>query len=274
MKILVITDTAIKRDFLDEVLAQVGELYQRNTNIVPQYIVQDFAYGDYPVEQYWGGYYGISHAWLRAECAKAYKRYEEEIVGVVFAISSENWKLDDPAIVKDKPVWGWNHSNQMSGYGVQQVRIAQVAGHSRKRNLNNSIGTLFHEGMHDHDTFVFVNTGKLIEDIVKVPDWDNSVVHGQHPDYTYIRYKENQDALRAIGPALSEALAKRQELMETKYGLYKQMIQLLIYLRATLAAQRGDLPILPDNQCIHDCKIKQERSGVDTINSYAVQSRY
>jgi hypothetical protein len=229
-------------------------LYDRNADILPEWVYENFDYGDYPIEEYWGGYFGVKHAWLRERCAEIYKRWGEEIDCVMFAIASDNWKLDDPSIVKDKPVWGWNISAQYSTYGVQQVRIAQVKTHTTERNINNSVGTVYHELMHDHDTFTFVNTGKTVEPVVGVPQWDNSVVHGEHPNWQYIRHKENQKALEMIAPLLRDALTKRRELLTMKLGLMRRVIELLQQLRALLAAQRGDIAILPNNQCNHVTK--------------------
>jgi hypothetical protein len=190
-----------------------------------------------------------------------YKRYAEEINNVVFLVASPNWKLDDPNIVGDKRVWGWCHSNHFSGYGVQQVRFAQVAGHTDARNVNNSAGTLYHELMHDHDTFVFVNTGKTVEPIVSVANWDNQVVHGEHSDWIYTRtVDDNKRALQLILPVLKEAVAKRRALFTKRVGLLQQIIalqqQVIVMLRAKIAAERGNLPILENNQCIHYGKVK------------------
>lgn len=255
MKILILTDPSTNKTNLGQITREVGEIYQENCNITVEWVIEDLEYGNYPIEQYWGGYWGIQQQWMRNHCANIYKRYAEEVVGVVFAIPSPLWKLDDPTIVGDKPVWGWNMSNQFSGYGVQQVRIAQNPRHTTERNINNSVGVMYHESMHDHDGFIFVNTGKTVEPVVGVPNWDNACVHGEHPNWEYIRHKENQEALRIIAPLLREALAKRKAVFETKVGLYQQIIalaeQAIMLLRARIAAQRGAIAILPNNQCTH-----------------------
>jgi hypothetical protein len=160
MKILLLKDKTINNTLLGQVQLQVRNVYK---GLDMEFIIEDFDYSNYPIEPYWGGYWGIGISWIRERCASIYKRYAEEIDNVVFLVASPNWKLDDPAIVGDKPVWGWCHSNQFSGYGVQQVRFAQNPRHTGARNVNNSAGTLYHELHHDHDTYVFVNTGKVLE---------------------------------------------------------------------------------------------------------------
>jgi hypothetical protein len=249
MKILLLKDKTINNTLLGQVQLQVGENYKA---LKLDWVIEDFDYSNYPVEPYWGGFWGIQHTWLRQQCANVYKRWAEEIDVVVFLVASPNWNLDDPAIVGDKPVWGWNISNQFSGYGVQQVRFAQNPRHTDARNVNNSAGTLYHELMHDHDTYVFVNTGTTVERTVGVGSWDNACVHGEHPDWAYIRtVQDNRRALDLITPQLIEARNKRKVTFLTKkLDMLQKIQQLVIKLRALQAGVRGDLPILPGNRCI------------------------
>jgi hypothetical protein len=163
VKVLILADKTINHIELGQITREVGDLYQTNADIGITWIYEDFDFTTFPIEQYWGGYWGMRQSWLREQCAKVYKRWAEEIECVVFAVHSDNWVLDRASIVGDKPVWGWNMSAQFSGYGVQQVRVAQVKSHTTQRNINNSVGVLYHEMMHDHDGFVFVNTGKVVE---------------------------------------------------------------------------------------------------------------
>jgi hypothetical protein len=249
MKILLLKDKTINNTLLGQVQLQLSGVYK---GLDMEFVTEEFDYSDYPIAPYWGGYWGVQQAWLREKCADIYKKYAEEVDCVVFLIASPNWKLDDPKIVGDKPVWGWNHSNQFSSYGVQQVRFAQVPTHTDARNVNNSAGTLYHELMHDHDTYMFVNTGEVIEHIVNVPSWDNACVHGEHPDWSYIRtVNDNVRALELIMTRLVEARNKRKVTFLTKkVGLLQQILRLMIQLRALQAGVRGDLPILPNNKCI------------------------
>ena len=76
-------------------------------------------------------------------------------------------------------------------------------------------------------------------------------VHGEHPEWDYIRHKENQRALKAVSTVFREALAKREAHFQLKVGLYKTYIGLLTQLRNVLASQRGDVAILSNNQCYH-----------------------
>ena len=241
MKILLLKDKTINNTLLGQVQLQVKNVYK---GLDMEFVTEDFDYSDYPVEEYWGGYWGIEKPWLRARCAEIYKRYAEEIDCVVFLIASTNWNL--------KGVWGWNISNQYSTYGVQQVRFAQVPNHTDQRNVNNSAGTLYHELHHDHDTYVFVNTGKVVEQIVGVSNWDNEITHGGSSDWDYIRtVNDNVASITKIMPALIEARNARKAVFLTKkVGLLQQLLKLMVQLRALQAGVRGDIAIRPHNKCV------------------------
>lgn len=247
MRVLLLADQTINKTLLGQVQLQVGELYRKNTPFEIEWMIEEFDYSDYPIEEYGGfvGYWGIQQSWLRERCAAVYNRHREGIDQVVFLIDSTNWRLTG--------VWGWNISKQFSGYGVQQVRFANNPKHTDARNVNNTVGTLYHELMHDHDSFVYTYLGITIEPLVSVRNWDNDIVHGQSPDWAYIRYNENQAALKAIGTLLYQAMKKRRELYTHHTSLQKTVIQLLqqklMLLRRLLAEQRGDIAILPDNRC-------------------------
>jgi hypothetical protein len=250
MKILLLTDRTINKTMLGQVQLQVANNYK---DLNMEFVVEDFDFTTYPIEQYWGGYWGIQQSWLRARCADIYKKYAESIDCVVFLVASPNWKLDDIAIVgAGKGVWGWNHSNQFSSYGVQQVRFAQNPRHTDERNVNNSAGTLYHELMHDHDTYVFVNTGEVVERTLNVASFDEDVVHGRHADWAYIRtVNDNVRALQLIMQKLIAARDARKRVWLTKkVGLLQQIVRLMVQLRALQAGVRGDIPCLPDNKCV------------------------
>jgi len=255
MNILVLLDkTAHKLNF-GQVTREVGEIYKKNCDIDIKWFIEDFDYTSYPIQQYWGGYYGMNQNWLREQCATIYKRYAEEIDCVVFAPTSTNWTLDREDIVGANKVWGWNMSALFSGYGVQQIRVAQLSNASTANNIANTLGTLYHEVHHDADTFVFNYTGEVVETMANVQSWDNGITHGGEAPWQYIRHKENQRSLELIAPALKKAIANRRALFEEKVGAMQTIIQLanqyIVLLRAKLAEQRGDIAILPDNKCSH-----------------------
>lgn len=247
MKILLLRDKDIDTTQLAEVQRQLNEMYLTNAGITLEWAEEVMDYSEYPVEEYAGhpGCFGIQKTWLKAKCADVYTRWREEVDQVVFLINSTNWRLDG--------VWGWNISKVYSGYGVQQVRFADNSSHTAERNINNSIGTLYHELMHDHDMCVYTYLGLNVEPLVGVSDWDHEVVHGNSEQWTYIRYKENLEALRKIGFLLRDAITKRRALFIKHTDLQRQVIQLLeqkaMLLRQLIAQQRGDIALLENNKC-------------------------
>jgi hypothetical protein len=245
MKILLLKDKQITSAKLKRVQKQLEAMYADHAIIKLEWAIEEMDYTEYPVEEYSPGDFGIKRAWIRDKCAEVHKRWREEIDHVVFMVHSDNWELPG--------VWGWNLSKVYSGYGVQQVRFADVPTHTIERNTNNSVGTLYHELMHDHDAFVYTYLGINIEPLVKVDDWDHNLVHGNSEKWKYIRFNENLDGLATISPLLRQAITKRREIFTHYTGLQKQVIALLqqkaVLLRQLIAEQRGDIAILEDNVC-------------------------
>jgi len=244
--ILLLTDKKIHRTLLGQVTRKIGDSYQKNADVKITWHIEDFDFSSYPKEIYSGSFEGMKRDWIATQCAAIYRRWAEEIDEVVFLVHSDNWNLNG--------VWGWNMSAVYSGYGVQQVRFAQVATHTDARNVNNSAGTLYHELHHDHDAFIFNYTGKRIEPLAGVADWDKDVTHGGAVGWDYIRLVEdNPTSLQLIGPLLKEAIKKRRSIFDRKVGTMRQIIQILervvVLQRELISRQRGDIAILPDNQC-------------------------
>lgn len=257
MKILILKDKSVNNTLLGQVQLQVEDIYKRNTGVQLEWAIEETDYSSYEIEEYlpWRGYWGLRRSDIATKMKDVYSRWREEVDVVVYLIDSSNWKLTG--------VWGWAISKAYSGYGVLQVRFANEKSHTDTRNVNNTVGTLYHELMHDHDSFVFTYTGKLVEHIVPVESWDGFCVHGGRDlgregedGWKYIRYNENQHALKAISKEFNEALVKRRSLFIEHTELQQRVVQLLeqyvVLLRQFLAKQRGDIAILPHNKCKHD----------------------
>lgn len=247
--ILILADKETNKTMLGQVMREVGELYQKNMDVTVEWTVEDYDYGNYPVVEYWGGYEGIAQSWLTARCKEIWDRKHESIDTVMFAIPSDNWRLNG--------VWGWNMGETFHSYSVQQIRLAQNPAHTDVRNVTNSVGVMYHELHHDLDSFVFNYTGVVVEKLYPndVRSHDNDVTHGEHPDWQYIRHKENQESLKIVASNFRLAIAKRRELYKNRVTKMQTIVQLLeqyvVLLRQFLSKQRGDIAILPDNKCNH-----------------------
>jgi hypothetical protein len=247
MNILLLLDKKINKTLLGQVQLQVENLYKKQAGIEIKWFTQEKDYTNYPKAEYRPGFEGIEQSWLTEQCKEIYKKWQEEVDCVVFLIHSDNWTLNG--------VWGWNMSATFSGYGVQQCRFAQVAGHSDIRNVNNSAGTLYHELHHDHDTFIYNYTGQMVENYLDVRNWDFQVTHGESPLWNYIRTtNDNLESISKIGPLLNTALEKRRAIFDKKISTMKKIISLLekviVLQRELISRQRGNIAVLPDNKCL------------------------
>lgn len=241
MNILLLLDNKINEDQLKEVKKQVSKIYKDNTGIKLYFTDEWRDFSNVPKEFYTKEEEGIKKSYLAETTKEIYSRYKDRIDHVVFFIHKDNWKLTG--------VWGWNTSKVFNGYGVQQCRF--------DTKVVNTVGTLYHELMHDHDSFIYTYTGKVIEKMVLVKDWDDDVVHGGRYSLTnygwkYIRYNENQPALQLIADALKEALAVKRKPISRS-----ELINLaLILARQLVTKRRKDLAIKSNNKCI--CWVKTE----------------
>lgn len=207
MKLFILKDTKIRQEQLDEVERQFIDLYYEHTKITPVFYHQDFDFNVYPKEASSDGDEHLTDKYLRDTVSAVFNTKKDTIDHVVLLIHRDNWNLAG--------IWGTNYSNIYSGYQVQACRFDN-------KNLANSLGTLYHEVMHSHDTFIKTYTGVDINKFGRWPNWDKNIVHGGRPDqvgtykWTYIRHMENTDALAYIGPYLKSAYEKRDKISEQK----------------------------------------------------------
>lgn len=244
MKILLICDYKIREEQLKEVKKEISALYRKNAAIELKFIDEWRDLSNLPKQWYDKDSEGIDKGYIAKVTKEVYARYAEDIDQVMFLVHRDHWNLTG--------VWGWNLSKVFNGYGVQQCRFDS-------KNLANTVGTMYHELMHDHDTFVYTYTGKKVEDAVLVPNWDTYCVHGGRGEtnslgWKYIRYNENQAALAAIAPLLNEALMKRRTLWDKKKLVYLQEIvrlaeRVIVLQRQLLAQQRGDIAVKYKHIC-------------------------
>jgi len=211
MRLLILKDASITMELLNATLKEVKELYkQAGVDIVTTVLTREWgnpAIAPTPQlwEVYYDGWWGMRRSFLDYHVRDIQTKYGKYAFDhVVFAVDARNWWGDQPA----NKVWGWNISSGVLGMDVQQVRFDTVSFNTASR-LANSVGTLYHELMHSHMHFPYrVFAGARVERLLpkrNVTHWGNQVVHGEHPDWRYIRHKENAAALNAIGQVLRAA---------------------------------------------------------------------
>lgn len=233
MRLLILKDTKIAAKQLSNVLEDFSSFVKQNTDITPEFYIEDEDYSKVPTTPDADGDLKPSHEYLTALTTKAHSKYGNYGVdSVVILVHRDNWVF--------KGIWGTNWSNVYRKYHVHLVRYDD-------RNLANSFGTLYHEWMHSLDALIKVHTGfeidTLFADTSCWVNWDSTVVHANRfrgcsdMPYTYIRYKENTDALRLIAPYLRDAYKVRKEHYLAPYRTVQ--LKVIEFLRILINRKRG-----------------------------------
>jgi len=243
MNILCLKDNKIDDAELKEVYHEVFEIYRDNSSVEPQLFTEARDFTDLPFVDYWKDAPGIDKSHIKSVTKDIKKRWGYEVDLVDFMVHEENWEP------MEEGIYGWNIASSFSGYEVEQTRFDAV-------NHANSVGTLYHEIMHSHDSFVKRMVNTVIEKQIGVDDWDDVVVHGNGEGYEYIRYKENKEVLQQISTELASSFAKRRELQkerEQELLKLKGLLQRLLDLYINLSQTKQDKPIT--SKCIKSWKI-------------------
>jgi len=209
MRLLILKDKSIRQSEFDTVLKQFKDIYLE-VGIVVDATVEEYYWGDpddEPIgvlwEEYYSGYYGIKKTFLTALVSTVQKKHGKKFDHIALEIDAKNFY----GTVPTNQVWGWNISAGILGYDLQVCRFDTT---SRKKatRIANSLGTLYHEVMHCHAHYPYKIYNIKIEKYLKtkglvMTKWGEDVVHGRQPEWEYIRWKENIEALKAISDILN-----------------------------------------------------------------------
>lgn len=226
MRILILKDKKVNQALLSEVMNSFIDLYHTNTGITPTYDIEerDFSIQTGYEEKY--NYDTLPYGQTKKEVDAVYKKYREQYDHIIFSVHKDHcydWaKVKSGLTGKMVNIWGENFSGVFYNYQVEVCRFDPD-------KLANSLGTIYHEVHHSHDTLIKVMLGKRVEDlfILGITQWDNDITHGGSPLWDYIRHKENQASLAAIAPLLREAYAKRKQIfINEQEGMKKTIAQL------------------------------------------------
>lgn len=215
MRYIVLTDNKIDKDDAQRVKKKIKDFFERNgvTTKIDLFF-EDMT--DLPFENYYsdnsGQNRGIRKSYIKKRAKAIKDRYHKKYDSIVFWVHHNNW------VPVEDNIWGWNISNEFSGFENQQCRFDP-------KNDANTLGTFYHESMHAYDQYIFRILGKSINEIAKVSDWDDRVVHGGSPRYQYIRHKENNDILKKIAPLINKATQQRVNDFQQFKSLLKSLIE-------------------------------------------------
>ena len=230
MRLVIRKDKKITAEEMDQLRREFTKLYKKNAGVTPEFYIEEHDYTNYPTYVDSDGDKRPTERFLKDISSGVYDRYGEFGTDhIVVLVHEDNWR--SPSI------WGVAYSNLWHTYQVTYCRFD-------KDNSANSLGTLHHEVMHTLDMLVKTTIGVNLDKIdIFAPDWDQQVVHGKGANYSYIRHKDNLDALQYISPYLQEAYAKRRSMHEKHIGKMKQLVQLLqqliVLLRAVYNKKNG-----------------------------------
>jgi len=182
IRLLVIVDTKV--DFLDEV-EKALEMQRRDylegsggeVDVVWEIKRQDLS--NLPWREYWGNNYGVSAQWVREDTAKIREKHGSDFDSIAYVIDWDNWTTEGNGWI-----WGWNLGTFYPDRNGYQVQLIKAGRHSLKALYYTFLMELFHA----HDDFYYRATGKRLETIFNVTDFDEDVVHALHDDYQVFKY--------------------------------------------------------------------------------------
>lgn len=224
MRVLYIVDNTVPQKVLDEVYTRIKKAY-KTTDIDVTATTERRDLSNLPYENYFNGddgkpNRGIKKSYLKNIAAEVNEKYGKRRFDYVsILVPHKYWT---PA--KDN-IWGWNISEAFHGLEMQQCRVDNSR--DRTKRIRNTAGTIHHEQWHAHDQFTYRITGERLKSAVDVSDWDDRVVHGNSPRFSYMRTtKDNADALEAVNPLLSDAFNTRS----VQYGSqqYASLVERLV----------------------------------------------
>jgi len=228
MRFLILKDKKITTEELNELERQFTDLVYEHTGITPTFFIQEEDYGRVPVEPDGDGDLKPTKAYTTALMNVVHSKYGTwGTDSVVMLVHQDNWKFTG--------IWGTNWSNIYHTYHVHLVRFD-------KKNIANTLGTLFHEWMHSLDALIKTHTGFDINTLFNQTkcwaDWDSTMVHGNRfvdckgTPYKYIKWKDNTEALVMIAPYLKQAYSRRKEMYLEPYRLVQ--LRVIDWLRSFL----------------------------------------
>ena len=228
MRLVILKDHKITDKEWSTLAKQFTDLVKQYTGITPTFFVESTDYTNVPTTVDNDGDIVPTNEYFKKVTDKVYTTYGTwGTDSVVMLVHSDNWVF--------KGIWGTNKSNIYHQYHVHLCRYDS-------KNTANSLGTLYHEWMHSLDALIKTHTGTDINQYFTstkcFKDWDSTICHGnkfhtcKETPFSYIRWKENTDALAMIAPDLRAAYKVRKEMWLEPYKTVQ--LQVISWLRSLL----------------------------------------
>ena len=221
MRILAIRDEGLEG--VEEMLEGIKDDYKSFVSVSWKFIDRDLS--ELRFEEYMPGSRGLSRSHISKTCAELFKQYGYQYDHVIWFFKRENW--DAPGI------GGWNLGRLYSNYAVQLVLSEQRSKWAGK--------TLKMEIAHAFDEFTPIELGINLDRLTGL-DWDNDIVHGEHPDWGVWsvrrgKYWTNYNYTKMIrwyGYIFNNICSKRREKQPKAVNKQEIIIQLMIKVRRLL----------------------------------------
>lgn len=233
MRFCILKDTKITAKEMNTLETQFTDFIYANTGIMPEFYIEEQDYSYVPTVPDNDGDLKPTTDYFKALTKRVHDKYGDYGVdSVVMLVHRDNWVFTG--------IWGSNFSNVYYKYHVHLCRFDH-------KNVANSLGTLYHEWMHSLDALIKTHTGVDINTYFKnskcFVSWDETSVHGnkykgcKETPYSYIKWKDNTDALAMIAPDLRAAYKVRKELWLEPYKHVQ--LQFISWLRGILNKKNG-----------------------------------
>lgn len=228
MRFVILKDPKITDTELEKLTTEFSTLVKQYTGLTPTFFIEHEDYTDVPTFIDTDGDVMPTNAYFKTLTDRVYAKYGTfGTDSVVMLVHRDNWVF--------KGIWGTNKSNVYHQYHLHLCRFDN-------KNMANSLGTLYHEWMHSLDALIKTHTGTDINQYFTstkcFKDWDSTICHGnkfhtcKETPFSYIRWKENTDALAMIAPDLKKAYAIRKEMWLQPYKTVQ--LQVISWLRSLL----------------------------------------
>ena len=199
VKLLIIVDTAI--DYLSQIEKSL-EMQRKDylvgtegdVDIVWDIKRQDLSGLNWIEYGYGKNNYGVSPAWISQDTSEI----KGEYYSVAYVIKDTNWTKKGNLYISGWSVGFYN------GYHIQLVK-------GYKNNIEANYQTFLMELIHGFNEYSVSRLGVNFNTLFNVRNWDEDVIHAEHPDYELFEYIS---VIEKIKPILIELFKINEKNME------------------------------------------------------------
>lgn len=206
MRHVIILDEKISNSEFGSWRSEDRQFFNTHLGVGPTYEAMRFDYTNYPTYIDAESDTRPTEKFLQSLANMVTSKYGESGFAFDFIkvmIHEDNWpKRKNPKT--GKSIWGTNYSYTFGNFCLEYVRWD-------KDNPANTFGVAYHERHHSFDAIIKIETGIDIRPYLGVSNYDHEITHGNSPDWSYIRHKENVESLKIMAPFLQKAFLVRQQ---------------------------------------------------------------